>query len=134
MASTAGEHPNVAIVKCAFLALRKADASEISTAFVDDAELTVAGRNPIAGVYSGRDGIVEYAAKRLERSGGTLKSIIHDIVASDRHTLVIERVMAQRLDRTLDMRIISLLHIFNGFVETGVQMCADQYTVDEFWA
>lgn len=127
------EHPNGSIVRQACIALGKADAAAIQTLFAESAELRVAGRSAISGRYTGPTGVEEYARKRLDLSGGTFKSIVHDIVAGDRHNFAIERFRAKRLDRRLDVRSVTVLHVFDGCVAGGIQLSEDPYVEDEFW-
>ena len=54
-------------------------------------------------------------------------------MANERHSFIIERFMAKRLDRRLDVRAVTVLHVFDGAVEGGIQLSANPYLEDEFW-
>jgi len=127
------EHPNVKIVRRTCKALQSIDAEAIHELFSAGSEFLVSGRNALAGVYVGPAGILEFASKRQELSDGTFKAILHDVIASDRHSVAILRFMAKRPERRLDVRIATLFHVFDGSVAGGVQLSADPYSEDEFW-
>jgi ketosteroid isomerase-like protein len=128
------EHPNAETVRKALMALRSADAATITSIFADDAELVVSGRSPIAAVYDSAEAIAEFAQRRLALSEGTFRTAIHDVVAKEGHAFAVERHMATRNGRSLEMRTVTLLHVFDGCVEGGIILSSDTYAADEFWS
>lgn len=129
-----GDHPNVAIVKRACIAVRKGQRSLAAELFADDADFFVPGKSLLSGVYEGPEGAFELYEKATELSGGTLKSYLHDVVANDRHAFAIENFMASRGGRNLDIRDVTIFHVIDGRVAGGTRLLSDPYRHDEFWS
>jgi len=131
---TVEDHPNVAIVKRACVAARKGDRSAVAELFAEDAELFVPGDNLLAGLYEGREAVLDFYRKAKELSDGTLKAFLHDVVANDRHAFAIENFMATRGDRNLDSRDVTVYHVVDGKIAGGTRLYPDIHVHDEFWS
>jgi ketosteroid isomerase-like protein len=128
------EHPNAALVKRACVAARKGDRATVEELFSDEAELYVPGKNLLAGLYEGRDGVMDFYAKAKELSGGTLKAFLHDVVANDRHAFAIENFLASRNGRNLDSRDVTVYHVVDGRIAGGTRLFTEIDVHDEFWS
>jgi len=129
------QHPNAAIIKRACVALRKGNAADIEEIFAHDTLLNIPGDNPIAGIYHGPSGLLEYVEKLRDLSEGTFRTYVHDIVANDHHAFAIEQMTARRLGRKLDIRDVTLFHVeAGGKVGTGIRFSADPSRENAFWS
>ena len=62
--------------------------------FADDIVFQQPGRNPTSGDYQGLDAVLGLLRTLGERSGGTFRSQVRDLLATDQHAVA--RVTAQR--------------------------------------
>lgn len=82
----------------------------------------------------GRDAAFASFAQEFERSGGTYRPVIHDVLANDNHTVALLHVTAAREGKTLDMNYVLILHIQDGKIVEGWETWTDQTELDEFWS
>ena len=69
-----------------------------------------------------------------ERSGGTFRADVHDVLGDDEHVVGLLRVSAQRDGRSLDMPVVHVWHVREGKLAELWIHPQDQYAIDEFWA
>jgi hypothetical protein len=75
----------------------------LRTLFADDMVFHQPGRNPTSGDDQGLDAVVGLLRTLGERSGGTFRSQVHDLLATDQHAVALLRVTAQRGAITVDV-------------------------------
>jgi uncharacterized protein len=102
--------------------------------FSDDAVWRVAGNNPTAGEWRGREGLRRMFEDTMERSGGTFNPELHDIATSDEHAVFLGRAKAERGGRTLDQELSAVFHIQGGKITEVWEQYFDQAAVDAFWS
>jgi len=109
------EHPNAALVRRALRAMNETDMSKASQemaivdAFMaDDIIWHEIGR---AEPRLGKD---ELRATMTDAAGATITYEIHDIVASDEHTIALGTATATRNGKTLAYRTAEIYHIRDG--------------------
>ena len=83
---------------------------------------------------AGVDAILAFFGKTMERSGGTFRMEVHDVVANDDHVVAMYGARAEREDRTYENRNVLVIHIRNGKLTDTWLMSQDQYAADEFFA
>lgn len=128
------EHPVAQLVRGTCVALRREDTDALSEFVTEDVFLMLRGTSLVAGIYRGKDGVAEYHRRRRELSGGTYRSTIHDIIANHRHAVAIERSIAGRNGRLLDVHDAVLFHVRDGKVSMILVHLFDLYRHDEFWS
>jgi uncharacterized protein len=69
-----------------------------------------------------------------ERSGGTFRSQVHDLLATDDHAVALLRVTAQREDRAVDVPVVHVWHVRDGKLAEAWAHPVDQHLLDQFWA
>lgn len=127
-------HPNEELLRQAYDAYSKGDLEGATSIFADNIHWHVQGQSPIAGVYVGRDQILELFGKIAERSGGTFRLDIHDVLANDEHVVVLVTERAERDDKSLLSTEAHVWHVSNGKVTDFWGLPADVESVDAFWA
>jgi ketosteroid isomerase-like protein len=127
-------HPNEELLRKGYDAFAAYDLETIQGLFADDVVFHTPGRNPTSGDYKGKDEVFGYLANLLTLSDGTFKSQPHDILANDKHGLVLARNTAQRAGKTLDINEVAIYHIEGGKVVEAWFHNADDYADDEFWS
>jgi ketosteroid isomerase-like protein len=131
---TAMAHPNETLLRSLYGAFSSRDLSTVRTLFADDIIFHQPGRNPTSGDYQGIDGVLGLLGALAERSGGTFRAEVHDVLASDQHAVGLLRVSAQRGPRTVDVPVVHVWHVRDGKLAEAWVHPADQSVLDEFWA
>jgi ketosteroid isomerase-like protein len=80
-------HPNEELTRRAYDAFSKGDVDTLRQVFADNAVFHEPGRNPVSGDYKGIDQILAFFGTLAERSGGTFRVNLHDVVANDEHAV-----------------------------------------------
>ncbi len=68
------------------------------------------GDNPLTGEFRGKDAVMEMLARFGQLMEGTYEADIHDVLASDEHTVVIGTYTATRHGRTHSARFVDVIH------------------------
>ena len=122
------------MLRALYEAFGRGDLAEVESLFSPDAIFHQPGRNPTSGDYKGVSEILRLLRSLAERSGGTFRGTVHDILGSDDHAIGLLRVTAARKDRALDMPVVHVVHVTNGRITEVWAHPRDQYAVDAFWA
>jgi len=56
-------------------------------------------------VYRGHEGLMQFFGRLAERSNGTMRPEVEDVLGSDRHVVIFLRVTAARDDAQLDVLV-----------------------------
>jgi len=91
------------------------------------------GRSPQAGRYSGVEGLSELLRKVRESSDGTFHLETEMTVGDNATGVIVGRVTASRVGKTLDTRNIFLIQAECGLIARGWTIPMDQYAFDAFW-
>ena len=125
-------HPNEEIARSATEALSKRDMETFFSHQSDDIVLHFPGRGPMAGEYRGRDGMAQLFQKQMEMLDGPPEIEIYDVLASNDHAVVLNRVRATKGGQTSEQQQVVVMHIESGKItETWLQF-SDQQALDEF--
>jgi ketosteroid isomerase-like protein len=125
-------HANEEIARSATEALSKRDMETFFSHQSDDIVLHFPGRGPMAGDYRGRDGLGRLFQQQQQMLDAPPEIEIHDVLASDDHAVVLNRVRATKGGRTSEQQQVVVMHIEGGKItETWLQF-SDQQALDEF--
>ena len=69
-----------------------------------------------------------------ERSGGTFRATLYDVVANDEHVVALHSSDAERDGRTARSPTVLVCHISDGGIAETWSLHYDQHGFDEFWA
>ena len=75
-----------------------------------------------------------FSGQLMERSGGTFRVSLHDVVASDEHAVGLHTSEGEREGRRLHSQQTLVFHLRDGMVAEAWSLHYDQHTTDEFWA
>lgn len=128
------EHRNAAYVRRVYDALSAGDMETIESMVTDDFVLHDVGRNPVAGDYKGREGLMEFLGKGFEITGGTLKAELKRVLADDEFAVSFEQFSASRDGRTLDVEDYTIWRFQSGQVVEMTLLTTNPYAHDEFWS
>ena len=80
-------HPNEELVRRGYEAFNTADVETLRELFADTTIFHEPGRSPVSGDYQGLDQVLGFFGTLTERSGGTFRATLHDVVANDEHAV-----------------------------------------------
>ena len=102
-------HPHAVLVADAYSALNNRDIEEFLAPFADDAVLHGAD-----GRIEGKEAIGTMVRQLIELSQDTLFIEVHDVLANDEHTVILQTTTAQLGDSYLSDRVVYVFHIDDG--------------------
>ncbi len=110
------------------------DLAGLAGVFAEDAVWHVGGRNALSGEQRGRDATFTYFGQLAERSGGTFRAELHDVVGGETHTVGVHTSTGEREGRRLSEPTLLLFHLRDGQIVEGWEHYEDSRRVDDFFA
>jgi hypothetical protein len=104
-------HPHETLVRDAYGAFNEGDIDGFLVAFAEDAVLHGAD-----GQIAGRDAIRSVVEQLRALTENTLHIEVHDVLANDNHTVILQLTKAKLGDRVLEDRVVYVFHIADGFI------------------
>ncbi len=104
-------HPNETLVRDAYGAFNEGDIEGFLVAFGEDAVLHGAD-----GQIAGRHAIRSVVEQLRALTENTLHIEVHDVLANDNHTVMLQLTKAKLGDRVLEDRVVYVFHIEDGFI------------------
>ena len=127
-------HPNEELVRRGYEAFNNADVETLRELFADTTIFHEPGRSPISGDYQGLDQVLGFFGTLAERSGGTFRATLHDVVANDEHAIGLHSSDAERDGRRISSPTVLVFHVRDGRIAETWSHHYDQHEFDEFWA
>ena len=107
-------HPNEDLLRRGYEAFGSGDMDTVLAIFADDIVWHVGGSNQTSGDYRGHQEVMGFFGKLMELSGGTFHLDIHDIVANDRHGVVLVTASGEKGGQKLEAREANIWHLADG--------------------
>jgi hypothetical protein len=127
------EHPDAELLRQGYDAFSRGDLETVGALFDDAIEWHVTG-GPLVGTYKGTQQVFGFFGQLFERSGGTFRLEIHDMLANDEHVVVLLRERAEREGRVLDANAVHVWHIRERKAAEFWGIPADVDAFDRFWS
>jgi len=127
-------HPNEDLVRRGYAAFGTGDMATLGELFADDVVWHSVGRGPMSGDYEGKDAVFGFFAQLAERTGGTFRVDIHDVLANDEHVVALVKTSGEHGGKTLADNGVQVFHLKGGKVTESWFQSSDQYAADEFWS
>lgn len=127
------DHPNAVLVRQAVHALQRGDLADFGRVFSADVQWHVPGQGPLSGTYTGLGAVLAFLARAFGVSGSTFRVDPLDIMASEHHAVLWQRVRAERDGRSLDVTEAIVFRI-DGDQVAEVWERTDQYAFDDFFS
>ena len=128
------EHPIAGRVRDALEAFSRGDFETLGSFLAEDVVWHVGGNHELSGDYRGRNAALAYCAEAFALAGGTLHGEPFEILVSDRHAGVFNRITGQRDGRKFDAVFAQAIRFDNeGRWAEYWALADEQDEVDAFW-
>ena len=101
---------NIEMARKGYQAFNEQHLEDAMDTIADEVVWHSGGDNPLSGEYKGKQAVMELFMKYGQLTEGTSEFDIHDIVASEDHTVVIGTATATRHGRTHASRFVDIIH------------------------
>jgi ketosteroid isomerase-like protein len=127
-------HPNTSLLEKLYIDFSKGDLASVLAACADTMTFQVAGKSKLAGKYTKANFVSEFVTKLQELSGGTFKLEVHDVLASDRHGVVLASDYITRNGKQEQIRTVHVWRFENGKPVAWYEYPRDLYQYDALWS
>ena len=125
---------NIEMARKGYQAFNEQHLEDAMDTIDDDIVWHSGGENPISGEFKGKQAVMELFMKFGQLTEGTSEFDIHDVVASEDHTVVIGTATATRHGRTHASRFVDIIHpAKDGKAKEFWRFVEDQAADDEFF-
>lgn len=124
---------NIEMARKGYQAFNELHIEEAMETIHDDIVWHAGGNGPLAGEYKGKQAVMELFMKYGQLTEGTSEFDVHDILASEDHTVVLGTASATRHGRTHTSRFVDITHANeHGQAKEFWRFVEDQAADDEF--
>ena len=123
-------HPNAVLLEKLYADFAKRDLPAVLSACADNITFQLAGKSKLAGKFTKADFVPKFVTPLMELSGGTLKIEVHDIMASDRHGVVLASDLLTRNGQQIQLRTVHVWRFENGKPVAWYEYPRDLYQFD----
>jgi len=127
-------HPNETFAREAFAAIAGGDTEWLEAHMHPDVVFHQGGRFPTAGTYHGRDAVFGHMMEFFSLVDFSMKIDLHDVLATEDHTVALVRVAIDYQGRHLDFDEAHIWHVREGQATEMWAVPKDPYEVDAFFA
>lgn len=131
------EHPNAAIVRRFLGSLFAGDMETVDAMTADDIVWRSVGRTAFSGEYRGKGHVFDHFAtigQMLDSTEIEHSVDVHDVLATDEHTVVLWTRHARRGSESLDVDGVGVFHVRDEKISEWWVVHADQDAFDEFFS
>jgi uncharacterized protein len=131
---TTTEQTKVAMARKGYTAFNEGDLAGAMETIADGIVWHVGGDNPLSGDYTGKEAVMEMLARFGQLTEGTYEADVHDILASEEHTVAVGTYTATRHGRTHSSRFVDIIHSTpTGHAKEFWRFNEDQAAEDQFF-
>ena len=126
---------NADLLRTAYEAFARGDVAAVFAVFAEDIAFHAPGHSPISGDYTGHEEVGGFFGALGERSDGTFRVEVQDVLESGDDTVVaLVTFVAQSDAAQLAMPGVHVWKVKDGKATSHVTMVTDDYEWDEFWS
>ena len=126
---------NAELLRVGYEDFAAGDVPAVLAIFAEDITWRIAGRNPVAGDYTGHDEVLGFLQKLGEGSNGTFTVTVQDIIDNGDETVVaLVTHLAQRDDIQLQTPAVHVWQVQDGKCTSHVSYVYDVHAWDVFWS
>jgi ketosteroid isomerase-like protein len=111
----------------------KGDIDGYLNACTDDFTFNVPGRSGISGIWVGRQGLYGLAGKVMTITGGTFREDVEDVLANDRHAVVLARHRFTRDGVSKDYLTAHVYEVRDGKLAACFEQARDGDSFHDAW-
>jgi uncharacterized protein len=126
-------HSLEATIREAYAAFGRGDVDGYLRPCTDDFTFNVPGRGGISGTWMGKRGLYELAGKAMAITGGTFNEEVEDVLANDRHAVVLARHRFTRDGASRDYRTAHVYEIREGKLTQCFEQPRDPSSFHDAW-
>jgi ketosteroid isomerase-like protein len=126
-------HPNEKMLRDADEASQRGDFEAFFAPFADDVIAHVGGRSKLAGELKGKKALQETFQKFLVALGGDAEMETHDILANDKHGVMMQTYRGTKKGKSIEARGIAIANFDGGKISEVWFFDEDPYTSDPFY-
>jgi uncharacterized protein len=123
-------HPNAVLLEKVYANYSKGDISAVLDACADEITFQVAGKSKLAGKFTKATFKDKFVIPMKELTGNTLKLEVHDVMASDRHAVVLASNFLERNGEKIQLRTVHVWRFENGKPVAWYEYPRDMYAYD----
>ena len=132
--ATAATHAGVERLRRGYEAFKSGDMATVRQLMAPDTIWHILGATSLAGDYKGIDAVFGFLGQLMQRSGGTFKIDVHDILANDEHGVVLTNEHADNSGRKFEGRAVHVIHFDgDGRIKEFWGFQEDQAAAATFW-
>jgi ketosteroid isomerase-like protein len=121
------------LIREAYAAFGRGDVDGYLRLCASDFTFNVPGKGGISGIWVGKQGVHDLADKAMALSAGTFHEEVEDVLANDRHAVVLARHRFTR-DRSLkDYRTAHVYEVRNGLLASCFEQPRDSAAFHDAW-
>ena len=124
---------NEDLLRRAYDAQRRRDLTGYLELLTDDFVLHIPGASRIAGDYRGKAEVRRHFEEVARLSGGSFRTDVHDVLASDEHVVGLIAASAERDGARIDLPRVHVWHVRDGRLSELWLHPADQLAFDAYW-
>jgi uncharacterized protein len=121
------------MIREAYAAFGRGDLDGYLSACTEDFSFHVPGHGAISGSFLGRSGLFDLAGLAMTVSGGTFSEEVEDVLANDRHAVVLARHSFLRSGTPREYRTAHVYEIRGGKLLRCFEQPRDPEAFDEAW-
>ena len=128
------KHPNALILEKIYADFAAGDIESMLRSCDEKITFQVPGKSRLAGKFTKENFKSAFVDPLFELSQGTLKIEVHDILASDRHGVVLASDSFLRREEKVELRTVHVWRFEKGKPVAWYEYPRDLYRFDEVWS
>jgi ketosteroid isomerase-like protein len=126
---------NAELLRTGYEGFASGDVAAVFAIFAEDVAFHIPGHSPISGDYTGHEEVGGFFQSLGERSNGTFKIDVQDILDNGDDTVVaLVTHVARREAAELAMRAVHVWQVKDGKATSHQSFVADDHESDAFWS
>lgn len=127
-------HPNVQVLESIYRDFAAGKYEAALSLCAENCTFQLAGKSRLAGKYDRKTFSTDFLVRLKEMSGGTFQTEVHEIMASDRHGMILTTNRLTRAGKTIEYRSAHIWRIENGKPVAWYEYPRDLYQYDTIWS
>ena len=127
-------HPNASLLEKLYRDFAAGDLGAALSACADNCTFQLAGKSKLAGKYDRTTFASQFMVQMMEMSGGSFKTEIHEVMASDRHGMVLTTNRLTRGGKAVEYRSAHIWRFEGGKPVDLYEYPRDLYQYDLIWS